>query len=504
MPTALFSVSDKTGLISLAAALHRRGWRFLASGGTAKDLAAADLPVRPVSSLTGEPEMLDGKVKTLHPAIYAGLLARDSSEDRTALAARGWEPIDLVVVNLYPFEAAAARPESTVLEATQQIDIGGAALLRAAAKNFERVTALCDPADYSEALDPTDPEAFRLRMAHKAFALTAAYDAAIEAYLGRLAGAPAPLRLSAYPALELRYGENPHQSASFYSYRPDGGALGGELLQGKALSYNNLLDMDAAWRAVNLFDEPSVVVVKHTSPCGIASAPRVLEALRRALECDPISAFGSVIACNRPIDEVFAEALSELFVECLVAPDFEAKARRYFKARPRARLLSIPASESARGHELRSVVGGWLRQTSDPGDPADTRVWRTVTRRQPTERELADLRFAWQACWPVKSNAVVLARSESHSRFTVGIGGGQPNRVDCVHLAGRRAAERAVGAVLASDAFFPFADGVEQAEALGATAIVQPGGSRNDRAVIEAADSAGMAMVFTGVRHFRH
>lgn len=504
MPTALFSVSDKTGLISLAAELHSRGWRLLASGGTAQALAKADLPIRPVSSLTGEPEMLEGRVKTLHPAIYAGLLARDSTKDRAALATRGWEPIDLIAVNLYPFQAVAARAESTLEQALQQIDIGGVALLRAAAKNFARVTVLCDPADYPKALDPPDPESFRMRMAHKAFALTAAYDTAIEAYVGQLAGDPTAIRLSIYPALELRYGENPHQTAAFYSYRPGGGPLGGELLQGKVLSYNNLLDLDAAWRAVCLFDEPSVVVIKHVSACGIASAPTAGEALRLAIACDPISAYGSAIACNKPIDEDFAEGLDELFIECLVAPDFTSQARGRLEARPNVRLLSMPDPEFAHGHELRSVSGGLLRQTPDFGDPSNRQTWRTVTKREPTGRELAELRFAWQACQPVKSNAVVLARSENQRWFTVGIGGGQPNRVECVRLAGQRAAERAEGAVLASDAFFPFPDGVERANSLGITAIVQPGGSRRDQAVIDVADAAGLAMVFTGVRHFRH
>lgn len=504
MPTALFSVWDKTGLVDLATALNGRGWELLASGGTARVLTEADLPVRTVSSLTGEPEMLGGRVKTLHPAVHAGLLARDVPEDRADLKARDWAPIDLVAVNLYPFEAIADQADSTQEQAVEMIDIGGVALLRAAAKNFERVTALSDPADYREALDPTDPEAFRRRMAHKAFARTAGYDAAIEDYLGRLAGAPTPLRLSAYPALELRYGENPHQAATFYSFTPGGGPLGGELLQGKTLSYTNLLDLDAAWQAVHRFSEPAVVVVKHTSPCGIASAPDVSEALPQAIASDPVSAFGSVIACSRPIEEAFVDGLGELFVECLVAPEFSAKARELLKARPNLRLLEVTRGESPHEYELRSISGGLLQQSLDRGDPPGNPSWKVVTHRQPTEQELADLQFAWLACQPVKSNAIVLARSQGVVRFTVGIGAGQPNRVDCVRIAGERAAERAAGAVLASDGFFPFPDGVGAAAALGVTAIAQPGGSRRDQSVIEAADAAGLAMVLTGARHFRH
>ncbi len=504
MPTALFSVWDKTGLIDLAKALHRRGWRFLASGGTAQALEEADLPVRPVSNLTGQPEMLDGRVKTLHPAIHAGLLARDVPEERAALAAHGWELIDLLAVNLYPFEAVTGRSKRTQEQAIQQIDIGGVALLRAAAKNFERVTALCDPADYLQAIDPPDPGSFRLRMAHKAFARTAAFDAAIEAYLGQLAGAPAPLRLSAYPALELRYGENPHQRATYYGLTPGGGPLGGELLQGKALSYNNLLDLDAAWSALDRFAEPAVVVVKHTSPCGMATAPVVSEALPLAIACDPVSAFGSVIACSRPVDQDFAQALGELFVECLIAPDFSDAAGRVLEARPNLRLLKMPGLEFPRGQELRTVAGGLLGQSLDHGDPPGVQGWQVVTQRQPSEQELADMQFAWLACQPVKSNAIVLARSQGQLRFTVGIGGGQPNRLDCVRIAGQRASERAIGAVLASDGFFPFPDGLEAAAELGVTAIVQPGGSRRDQEVIEAADAAGLAMALTGVRHFRH
>jgi phosphoribosylaminoimidazolecarboxamide formyltransferase/IMP cyclohydrolase len=504
MPTALLSVWDKTGLVDLAAALHDRGWRIFASTGTARVLAEANLPAQPISDLTGEPEMLEGQVKTLHPAIHAGLLASNSPDDRAALEARDWELIDLVTVNLYPFEAIIKGTDTTPEQAVKQIDIGGVTLLRAAAKNFARVTSLSDPADYLAALDPPDPQSFRLRMARKAFARTAAYDAAIEGYFDQLTERASILHVRAYPEVELRYGENPHQTGIFYSFTPGGGPLGGELIQGKPLSYNNMLDCDSGWRAVCLFADPSAVVIKHASPCGIASAPTGEQAVQLAIASDSVSAFGSVIAHNRRVELGFAEALEDVFVECVVAPDFDIDARHHFELRPNLRLLQISSAESPPTDEFRSVLGGLLLQSADQGDPSGGQAWRAVTQRPPTERELSDLQFAWSACQSVRSNAVVLARSEGDDRFTVGIGGGQPNRVDCVHLAGRRAAARATGSVLASDAFFPFPDGVDAAAALGVTAVVQPGGSRKDQAVIEAADSAGMAMVFTGVRHFRH
>ncbi len=504
MPTALFSVWDKTGLTELASALQRQGWTLLATGGTAEALSEAGLPVRTVSSYTGEPELFGGRVKTLHPAIHAALLARDNPEDRAVLEARGWETIDLVAVNLYPFEDFIAGSHSDLASAVEQIDIGGVALLRAAAKNFERVTVLCDPADYTNAVDPADPAAFRLGMAQKAFARTADYDRAIEGYLRQPGEHPLPLQVMAYPALELRYGENPHQSAEYFSSTPGGGPLGGELMQGKRLSYNNLLDLDAAWRAANQLSTPAVVVLKHTSPCGIATAPKSSAALRLAIECDPTSAFGSVVASNRPISEAFVEALGDLFIECLVAPEFSPGAGRRLAARRNLRLLRMRVEAKRTVGEIHSVTDGYLRQEQDLGDPSDIEGWKVVTRRQPSDQELEGLRFAWMACQPVKSNAIVLSRSEGAAHFTVGIGGGQPSRVDSVRLAGLRAGDRVAGAMLASDGFFPFPDGVEAAAELGVTAVVQPGGSRRDQEVVEAADQAGLAMVFTGVRHFRH
>jgi len=504
MSTALFSVYDKTGLLEFAGRLHSAGWELLASGGTARALADAGLPVQTVETVTGEPEMLEGRVKTLHPAIHAGLLARDTDEDRAALAARGWLPIDLIAVNLYPFEEFIARPNVDMDTAIENIDIGGVALLRAAAKNHARVTVLCDPADYERALHPSDTAAFRLRMAHKAFARTAAYDAAIESYFALQSSEPAPLRLTYYTVSQLRYGENPHQDAVFYSPELDGSPLGGELLQGKPISYNNMLDLDAAWRAVASFAEPAVVVVKHNSPCGIASMPSVAKALALAVECDPISAFGSVIACNREVEAAFVDQLGDLFVECIVAPGFASEARAQLAARKNLRLLQMAATSLVEKYELRSIVGGLLRQDVDVGDPPDAPDWQVVSAREPTPAELSALQFAWRACQFVKSNAITLAQSEGEGCFTVGIGGGQPNRVDCVQIAGERAGEQARGAVLASDAFFPFPDGVTNAAELGITAVVQPGGSIRDEAIIAAADAAGLAMVFTGVRHFRH
>lgn len=504
MPNALFSVSNKTGLLDFARELHTRGWSLIASSGTAQMLTGAGLPVHTVSEITGEPEILGGRVKTLHPAIHAALLARNITEDLETLAARGWAPIDLVVVNLYPFKEVISHPGTNLERAVENIDIGGVALLRAAAKNFERVTVLCDPADYLEALEPDDPAAFRLRMAHKAFAHTAAYDAAIEGFFAQIAGKTEPLQLNYYPALELRYGENPHQRATFYSQDPEAPALGGELLQGKPLSYNNILDLDVAWTALTLFEQPAVMVVKHTSPCGIATAPTTSPALKAAIASDPISAFGSVIACNREIDPGFVADLDDLFVECLAAPAFTQDALEALKNRKNMRLLRMTNRALNQSVTFRSALGGLLTQEVDLGDPSDARAWEVVTEREPTDREMADLRFAWRACQPVKSNAIVLAKSDGDLYFTVGIGGGQPNRVDCVRIAGARAGNRAPGCVMASDAFFPFPDGVEAAADLGVTAVVQPGGSLRDQEAIKAANAAGLSMIFTGVRHFRH
>jgi phosphoribosylaminoimidazolecarboxamide formyltransferase/IMP cyclohydrolase len=504
MPRALISVWEKMGIVEFARDLQKRGWDLIASGGTARVLVEAGLSVLPVSEITGEPEMLNGRVKTLHPAIHAALLSRDTETDLAELKAHGWEPIDLVVVNLYPFEKVFADPESTLESIIENIDIGGVALLRAAAKNYARVTVICDPQDYQYTVDHHREELFRLRMAKKAFILTAAYDAAIESFFSKLQDEEEPLRLAYYPSSELRYGENPHQEATFFSSVPEGKPLGGDLLQGKALSYNNLLDLDAAWRAVIAFSKPAVVVMKHTSPCGVAVAPEANQAIAPAIASDPVSAFGSVIACNRTIDEGFVSAMGDLFVECIVAPGFSSSALEKFQKKQNLRLFQMPSMELEERVEFRSVLGGLLRQSMDFGDPSGRTEWRVVTRRQPSDSEVEALRFAWVACQHVKSNAIVIARGEVQRAFTVGIGGGQPSRVDSVRIAGQKAGDKAVGAVLASDAFFPFPDGVEVAAALGVTAIVQPGGAIRDEAVIRTADAEGLTMIFTGVRHFRH
>ena len=507
MKRALLSVSDKTGLEEFARVLARRGIELVASGGTARALSAAGLQVTPVGSVTGFPEMIGGRVKTLHPAIHAGILARRTPEHLAELAAQKISPIDLVVINLYPFQATVARAETTFDEAIEQIDIGGVALIRAAAKNFEAVTIVCDSADYRavaneiERAGDTTRET-RARLALKAFHHTAAYDAAIAQYLTRHiedAESPSTLNLALVQVQDLRYGENPHQRAALYSFGSGAGPLGGEILQGKELSYTNLLDLDAAWRAAVSYDAPTICIVKHLSPCGIASAPKLADAFRGALESDPISAFGGVIASNRAFDGETARALGDLFIECIVAPGFSDEARAVLAKKKNCRLLSMPDLAVEPPYELRSITRGILRQEVDAGDPAETE-WRVVTRRAPTDAEMESLRFAWRAVAHVKSNAIVFARGTA----TVGIGSGQPNRVDSVRIAATRAGEKSKGAVMASDAFFPFPDSVQVAADAGITAIVAPGGSVRDADAIAEADARGITMVFTGVRHFRH
>jgi phosphoribosylaminoimidazolecarboxamide formyltransferase/IMP cyclohydrolase len=512
MPRALLSVSDKSGLADFARGLVELGWSVVASGGTARVLREAGLPVSDVADVTGAPEMLGGRVKTLHPAIHAGILARAAEADMSELAAHGIQPIDLVACNLYPFQETVAQPDVSPAEVVEQIDVGGVTLLRAAAKNYDRVTVVCDPEDYAPVLAELRAQGAvsaesRQRLAVKAFAHTRDYDTAIEAHLRQpLASSPQPpastlpqtLSLSLPLAQEMRYGENPHQSAALYA-EPGVGPLGGRLLQGKPLSFNNLLDLDAAWRAVLSFDEPTVVIVKHLSPCGIASAERLAAAFPAALSSDPVSAFGGVIAANRDIDCATAKDIHGLFVEAIVAPGFSDDALDCFSQhKPSCRLVAIPQPVEE-AWEVRSVAGGVLVQSVDRGDLPDVE-WRVVSQRQPAGDEMATLRFAWKACRHVKSNAIVLARDSA----TVGIGGGLPSRVDAVKLAVSKAGERARGAVMASDAFFPFPDGVEVAAEAGVMAVAQPGGSIRDEAVIAAADRLGVAMVFTGVRHFRH
>ena len=504
MPTALLSVHDKTGLVDLARGLHNLGWTLLASGGTAKLLRENALPVTEVSDYTGSPEILDGRVKTLHPAIPGGLLARSTEADRIDLQRVDAEFIDLVAVNLYPFEQTTAQPDVTLADAIENIDIGGVTLIRAAAKNNDRVTLLSDPADYATVLAELGnggvSSATRARLAVTGFATTAHYDSAISAFLARVAGQDA-IQLTAYSVQTLRYGENPHQAATLFSFAPGDGPLGGEILQGKDLSYNNLLDLDAAWKVAVSFERPTICIVKHLSPCGVASADQLVDAYRRAFDCDKISAFGGVIASNQPFDAVTAAALGDLFVECIAAPHFSAEALAVLAKKKNCRLVQMPNLEVEPRYELRSITRGLLRQDVDFGDPDPTgKSWKVVSKRQPTAEEWIALRFAWKACQHVKSNAIVFAQGES----TVGIGGGQPNRVDCVRIAAERAGDKSRGAVMASDAFFPFPDSVEIGAQAGITAIVQPGGSLRDGEAVAAADAANIAMVVTGVRHFRH
>jgi len=499
MPKALLSVFDKTGVVDFAKGLVDLGWELLASGGTANLLAKAGLPVIEVADYTGSPEILGGRVKTLHPAIHGGLLARNTAEDQAQLDSLGWANIDLVAVNLYPFEATIAKAGVSLAEAIENIDIGGVALIRAAAKNHERVTLVCDPQDYDRVLSGlrsgTLSGELRQKLAVKGFQLTAGYDLAISNYLS---GESAEITRY-YPLQTLRYGENPHQKAVVLGLTPGQGPLGGEVLQGKELSYNNLLDLDAAWRAAVSYSKTSVCIVKHLSPCGIASAETLLDAYRAALESDPVSAFGGVVACNREVDAETAEIICQIFVECVIAPGFDAEALQVFSQKKNLRLVKMPDTRVEPDYELRSITRGVLKQSVDFGDPEGTE-WKVATQRAPSEAEWESLRFAWKACQHVKSNAIVFCKDEA----TVGIGGGQPNRVDCVRIAAQRAGDKSRGAVMASDAFFPFADSVEEAAQAGITAIIQPGGSIRDLESIEAADRLGIAMVFTGIRHFRH
>lgn len=512
MPRAFISVYDKVGLDVFAHGLVDLGWDLVASGGTARALDVLGVQSTPVEAVTQAPEMLAGRVKTLHPAIHAAILARDTEADMETLRKHGYAPIDLVICNLYPFQETIAQEGISVAEAIEQIDVGGVALVRAAAKNFARVLVITDPADYGAALaklrvaGKVDDD-FRRRMAVKAFALTRDYDTAIHAYLARellpqdtvTEPLPAIVSLGLTRILDLRYGENPHQRAGLYAVRADATPLGGQVLGGKELSYNNLLDLDAAWRAVGLFETPAVVIVKHLNPTGIATAQTAAGALPLALASDPVSAFGGVIAANRPVDEAFVEALGALFVEAIAAPDFTPSAQQMLgEGRKSCRLIRGP-ERAPSTVELRSVLGGYLLQRPDQDD-SEGANWRVVTRRRPTSDELQALRFAWRATQPVKSNAIVLATASA----TVGIGGGLPSRVDAARLAVEKAGARARGAALASDAFFPFPDAIEVAARAGVTCIIQPGGSIRDQDVIATADAAGMAMVFTGTRHFRH
>jgi phosphoribosylaminoimidazolecarboxamide formyltransferase / IMP cyclohydrolase len=526
MPRALLSVSDKRGLVPFATALAEHGWELVSTGGTAQALRDAGLKVLEVSELTGHPEIMDGRVKTLHPAVHAGLLARAGHEqDLARLAELGYAMIDLLAVNLYPFRETVARAGVTAAEAIENIDIGGPAMLRAAAKSHERLWVVVDPSDYDrvlEAIDLPDADgvAIRRSLAAKVYAHTAAYDAAISGYLGALdvSGSPGAsnrpdlsglgdrLDLRLTKVQDLRYGENADQQAAFYADSdPAAGLPTLRQLHGKALSFNNLIDVDSAIAAVSAWaGEPlaACVIIKHTTPCGIAVGDDAAEAYRKALATDPTSAFGSVIAFNTAVTEQAAVLLRGLFVEAIAAPAFAPRALDILRDRKNLRLLEVPFDDLPSGLDFKRVRGGFVAQTRLRMDfPEDG--WRVVTERTPSEQEMADLRFAWRAVASVKSNAILLARAG----MAVGIGAGQMSRVDASRIAVMKAADNGfdlAGAALASDAFFPFRDGVDAAAEAGVRAIVQPGGSVRDEETIAAANEHGVAMVFTGRRLFRH
>src|SRR5213595_2736281 len=515
--TALVSVSDKSGLAEFARGLARFKIKILSTGGTAKLLAEQGLPVTEVSDYTGFPEMLDGRVKTLHPRLHAGILARrDSPAHLAAIKAAGIEPIDLVVVNLYPFAQTVAKPNCTLAEAIENIDIGGPSMLRAAAKNYAGVAVVTDPSDYSKVLAEMGErsgalsESTRFALAQKAFAYSAAYEAAIGNYLtghgsdGELASFPGRLTLQFEKVQDLRYGENPHQGAAFYRDGDPvpGGIAGYTQIQGKELSYNNIADADAAWECVKTFDEPACVIVKHANPCGAAIGASSLEAYEHAFATDPAAAFGGIIAFNRKLDAAIAEAVCKQFVEVVIAPDFDAEARQLFAAKANVRVMSASLARAAQTYDFKRVGGGVLMQTPDARNVQASDL-RTVTRLKPTQAQIADLLFAWRVAKFVKSNAIVYCASGR----TLGIGAGQMSRVDSTKVAAIKAAAAGLslaGSVAASDAFFPFRDGLDVVADNGAVAVIQPGGSVRDAEVVAAADERGVAMVFTGIRHFRH
>lgn len=510
MPLALLSVSDKTGLVEFAQGLSSLGWSLVSTGGTAKALRDAGLDVKDVSELTGFPEIMDGRVKTLHPTVHGALLAKRSDPEHMRVAAEHKiTPIDLVAVNLYPFEATAARLNATTDEVIENIDIGGPSMLRSAAKNFETVTVVVDPADYARVLATLEAQDddldLRRLLAEKVFAHTAGYDGAISHWFSAQRGEQFPDRvvLPVTRAQTLRYGENPDQHAAFY-VEPGANGLS-SLVQkgGKELSFNNLLDLEGALLATDSFaGETCCAIVKHTTPCGLATGTSAVDAYRKALACDPVSAFGSIISFTVAVDAETAEAVSSLFVECVVAPEFSAEALEILQRKKNLRVLEGQAVWRNGALDLKRVRGGFLVQ--ERPKPVSTDIgWNVVTKRQPTDEERIDLAFAWRAVSTVKSNAILLARDGA----TIGIGAGQMSRVDAaflaVHKAGTAGHETA-GAVLGSDAFFPFRDGVDQAAEAGIRAIVQPGGSVRDDEVITAADEHDIAMVFTGQRQFRH
>lgn len=509
---AILSVSDKTGIVEFAQSLQALQVQILSTGSTAEVLEKAGVAVTPVSKYTGFPEILDGRVKTLHPRIHAGILARqDHPEHLKVLAEHQILSISLVAVNLYPFSRTVAREDVTVEEAIEQIDIGGPTLIRASAKNFRCVTVLVDPADYPAVVEEMKAgagqtsEATRWKLARKAFRHTAVYDLAISRYLDQIGTdkdeLPASISLVLLQHHELRYGENPHQQAALYRpTAPPTGLAAARQYQGKELSFNNYLDLDAAWRLACEFDEPFCAIIKHTNPCGAAAGAGLSEAYQKALACDPVSAFGSVIGFNRRVDARTAEQMAELFVEAVIAPGYEPEAVHLFAKKKTLRLMEIGgAGNETADFDFKRILGGFLVQELDRFR-VRREALKTVTARTPSEEELNDLLFAWVVCKHVKSNAIVYAREGQ----TLGIGAGQMSRVDSVRLGAQKARSCLEGCVLASDAFFPFRDGIDEAARAGVKAVIQPGGSVRDQEVIRAADEHGMAMVFTGVRHFRH
>ncbi|MDY7577545.1 bifunctional phosphoribosylaminoimidazolecarboxamide formyltransferase/IMP cyclohydrolase [Herbaspirillum sp. RTI4] len=517
---ALISVSDKTGVLELARALNALGVRILSTGGTAKLLADNGVPVTEVADYTGFPEMLDGRVKTLHPKIHGGILARrDFPEHTAALAQHAIPAIDMVVVNLYPFQQTVARAECALEDAIENIDIGGPAMLRSSAKNHKDVIVLCDPADYAPVLaalqSPAGDLAYaeRFALAKKVFAHTAQYDGSITNYFTALGSDLTHTTRSAYPATlnlhfdkvqDMRYGENPHQSAAFYRdlHVVDGALANYTQLQGKELSYNNVADADAAWECVKSFDENACVIVKHANPCGVAIAANPLAAYTKALQTDPTSAFGGIIAFNRELDGAAAEMVAKQFVEVLIAPSFTKEALAIFAAKQNVRVLQIPLGKSGNTYDFKRVGGGLLVQSPDAKNvlPADIKV---VSKKQPTPQQLQDLMFAWRVAKFVKSNAIVFCAGG----MTLGVGAGQMSRIDSARIASIKAQNAGLslaGSAVASDAFFPFRDGLDVVVAAGATCVIHPGGSMRDQEVVDAADEQGVVMLLTGVRHFRH
>ncbi len=533
---AILSVTDKTGLVDFARKLSTLGIELVSTGGTAKLLRDSGVTVKDISELTGFPEMLDGRVKTLHPKVHGGILhRREDPKHVAAVGEHGIAPIDMVVVNLYAFEKTAAKPGVAFEELIENIDIGGPSMIRSAAKNFHDVAIVTSPSDYEsiagelQRSEGTLSKETKWRLAQKAFAITAAYDSAIASTLERIpadsfhlppetAEFPPTLRFTFQKTLDLRYGENPHQKAAMYSDGSGVGVANARQLQGKELSYNNIVDLQAAWDLAQEFDEPVCAIIKHTNPCGTATGKTLAEAYKRALECDPVSAFGGVIGVNRPIEAEAAEEMHKLFLEVIAAPRFDEAAKAKFATKKNLRLVEVidprspgrirpatpdqtssPQGDAARNWVLKNISGGLLVQDADirPLEDADLKV---VTQRPPTPEEIRALLFAWKVCKHVKSNAIVYARDGQ----TVGVGAGQMSRVDSAKIGAMKAQLPLKGTVAASDAFFPFPDGVEEIARAGATAIIQPGGSQRDPEVIAAADRLGLAMLFTGVRHFRH